>query len=245
MISHRAVEAALVARAQSGEFICRGGGIELEVSRSLYSPIPPAIRRLMTKALSRVVRDTKRRGCKSGAMTHAEERVLRWMLHEGLWGPSGRCDPSLARIARMVGVARNTVLRAIQIGERIGLFRKYRRWRLVNVVLDDGTVARRRRQASNLYVFNLSFGQMKGETEGERQSRWMEWTAHLSGLRSPVQMLLFGMTAAKKVSSGFKCGTGSSREYNKEPDPVKSGDMLADKLAKFAAVFEARSKQTA
>jgi hypothetical protein len=236
-------------RAARGAFTCRHGGIPVGNSQALYKAFKPETRRLMSRTLERLFRETKRKGCKSGAMTHAEERVLRWMLHIGLWGPSGRCDPSINRIARMVGVARNTVLRAIETGERMGLFRRIRRWKLVTVELEDGSIVQRRRQATNLYVFNPAFGMMDGEDAEARKGRWRGWVEQLSGLRSPVQLTLFVMTRAKLASSRFRCGTGSKPEIKTDLKPVPAvnceetqAQRLAEKLAKFTQLVEARRR---
>jgi hypothetical protein len=165
-------------------------------------------------------------------------------------GPSGRCDPSINRIARMVGVARNTVLRAIEIGERMQLFRKVRRWKLVPVELEDGSIVHRRRQATNLYLFNPAFGKARDEEPG-RDSKWRAWIDHLSGLRSPVQMALFAMTRGKPLPSEFRCGTGKQLEEKRERFPAKSvssGDndkqLLAEKLAHFSGIFERKRLRT-
>lgn len=246
------------ARAASGLFTCRRGGIHVDDSRAHYKGIQPKTRRLISRTLTRVFPETKRKGCKSGAMAHAEERVLRWMLHNGLWGLSGRCDPSINRIARCVGAARNTVLRAIEAGERMQLFRKIRRWKLVKVELPDGSIVQRRRQATNLYVFNPNFGRMdmarkddmaKGEclTEEERKRKWDGWISHLSVLRSPVQRTLFAMMRGKPASSEFRHGTGRQPEIKiREKPPVvvssedKQSQLLAEKLAQFTKLVEAR-----
>jgi hypothetical protein len=246
-------------RAASGLFTCRRGGIPVDNSRALYKGIKPKTRALMSQTLRRVFNETKRWGCKSGAMTHAEERVLRWMLHNGMWGLSGRCDPSINRIARMAGAARNTVLRAIEVGERMGLFRKIRRWKLVKVELPDGSIVQRRRQATNLYVFNPNFGRMdlskkdddKAErlSEEERKRKWEGWISHLSGLRSPVQRTLFAMMRGKPASSEFTHRTGRQPEIKireKPPVVVSSEDnqsqRLAEKLAQFTRLVEARRR---
>lgn len=248
-----------VERSAAGAFTCRNGGIPVEKSGALHKGIKPKTLWLMSRTLTRVFRETKRKGCKSGAMAHAEERVLRWMLQNGLWGPSGRCDPSINRIARMAGAARNTVLRAIEAGERMGLFRKIRRWKLVQVQLPDGSIVHRRRQATNLYVFNPNFGRMdmakkdddetERLTDEERKRKWEGWISHLSSLRSPVQLALFAITRGKQASSEFSYGAGGKPRIKKElkiAPAVSSEDnpsqLLAEKLAHFTKLVEARRR---